>query len=109
VKLKLRGRRAQGRGYGSYSTSAIGAITTYQQALYTAIRNTGNTNIIQMGNGGGGNCGTVGSNSGQNAPLVAGWSNITWYMHSYYTDGTPSGALAQVTGSIVVSAPPVGG
>lgn len=89
---------------GTYSTAAVGATTVYENALYNAIRGTGNSNIIQMGNGvGGGNPGTVGNNSGQNsgaaAGLVAGWTNTTWYMHGYYTNGTPDGALSYLTGS----------
>lgn len=84
----------------TYNLPAIAAITTFQNALYTKIRGTGNNNIIQMGNGvGGGNPGTVGVNSGQNPTLTATWHNITWYLHSYYTNGTPNGALAQLTGS----------
>jgi hypothetical protein len=76
-------------GDGTYSTSAISATTNYENALYNAIRGTGNRNIIQMGNGvGGGNCGTVGSNSGQSASTIGTWTNIVWYIHSYYTNGT---------------------
>jgi hypothetical protein len=77
-------------GDGTYSTSAIAATTTYEDALYKAIRTTaGANNIIQMGNGvGGGNCGTVGTGSGQQTSLISQWTGITWYMHGYYDNNS---------------------
>lgn len=84
----------------SYTPSSIGAVSTYQLAIYNAVRATGAGNMMQMLAGiGGGNCGTVGSNGGFIVADYAAMHNIIWELHSYYSNGTLAGATAQLTGS----------
>lgn len=91
----------------SYDPSAIAPMSTYQLALYNAIRATGNTSIIELGAGvGNGNPGTTGLGSGLIAADYAGMHNVIWHMHMYLS-GTDASVLAQVQGSTV--APCCGG
>jgi hypothetical protein len=82
---------------GSYKPSSIAPISTYQKQIYNTIRDTGNTSMIQFLAGLG--PGTVGINGGFVAADYASMTNILWELHEYYTDGTLSGAQAQITGS----------
>lgn len=83
----------------TYALSSIQAISTYQLALYNALRGAGFNNIITLQCGvGGGNPGTVGLGSGLQASVYASMRNVVWTLHSYYTNGNPAGAAAQVAG-----------
>jgi hypothetical protein len=80
---------------GTYNPSAIAAISTYELALYNAIRATGNTNIIDLEAGIAGNPQTVGNGAGFIVADYAQMTNIIWWMHCY----TDSGALQSLQGS----------
>jgi Cellulase (glycosyl hydrolase family 5) len=71
-------------GDNSYSATSMAAISTYELALYNAIRNTGNNNIIDLQAGAGaGHSGTVGSKSGMTMSAYAGMTNVMFFMHYY--------------------------
>lgn len=85
----------------SYSAESV--LSTYQTAIYNAVRVAGNSsNIMVMLQGiGGGNCQTVGTNSSLPSAPYATMTNIIWELHSYYNGpGTFAGALAQLQGSV---------
>jgi predicted esterase len=75
---------------GTYNTASIAPVSTYEVAVYNAIRTAGGSqNMIQMEAGiGGGNCGTVGSNGGYIASDYTSMHNIIWELHAYYNDNT---------------------
>lgn len=101
---------------GTYSANAIAAVTIYEDALYRAIRAVAPNMVIQMANGiGGFNPGTLGINAASGSTVInvpattATWHNITWYLHAYYSNGTPDGALAYLTGSTLACCGGAGG
>lgn len=77
---------------GTYSSSAIGAISTYELAIYNAIRAGSSTKMIQLMAGvGGSNIGTVGSGGGFIASDYAAMRNIVWEIHCYWSNGDSEG------------------
>ena len=87
-------------GDGSYSKSAIAAISTYELAFYNNIRATGATNIVDL-QAGAIHPGTLGPDSGLSTSAYAGMTNIIYFLH-YYQDGVTSAqALAGLKGTTV--------
>jgi hypothetical protein len=101
---------------GTYSQSAIGAMSASHVALYNAVRNTGNNTMFQIMAGvGGSNPGTVGAGAGYVAADYTPMTNIIWELHCYMTGNTPdswtngsyyTGAAGYVNGG--TSAPATG-
>lgn len=86
---------------GSYSQAAIAAMSDVHKAEYDAVRNTGNTNIIQVMMGvGGSNPSTVGANAGYKTALYSLMTNITWELHWYPDVMNAADSLANLMGGI---------
>ena len=78
------------------------SISTYELALYNAIRATGNQNIVSLEGGTNGNPGSVGPALGFDPKAYLQMTNIVYWMHAYYS-GSNAGALARLQGSIASS------
>ena len=101
---------------GTYSTTAIYAMTASHQAIYNAIRGTGSKALLQIMAGiGGSNPGTVGKGAGYNEAAYTTMYNIIWEIHCYYSagDSGPGGvyttAAAYVNGGTSAPASGAGG
>lgn len=89
----------------AYSPS-IAALSTWHQATYTAIRNTGANNIIMVDLPGGGNPGTYGTGNGMTSSVYAGMRNIVWDFHQYgwvYGGQTGSVSAASMAASMLTN------
>ncbi len=62
---------------------SAGALSTWQQQTYNAIRNAGNNSPIMMELVGGGNPGTIGAGAGMTVSDYASMTNIIWDLHYY--------------------------
>ena len=62
---------------------SAGALSTWQQQTYNAIRNAGNNSPIMMELVGGGNPGTIGAGAGMTVSDYASMNNIIWDLHYY--------------------------
>lgn len=86
-------------GGPSYNPSDLMAQSTYHQALYNAIRATGNSNMVDFCSGFGcGNHGTLGP-AALNASVYASMTNVMWFIHDYGSYASVAAAQADLVGT----------
>jgi hypothetical protein len=95
-----------GSGHGSdpnqYTVPYIAAMSSIHQAIYNAIRATGNTSILQIMMGvGGSNPSTVGSAAGYVVSDYAVMTNIVWELHWYPANLSNANALTNLEGAAI--------
>lgn len=83
------------------SFSNGGLLSTYQAAIYNAVRVAGASNnmMIMLAGIGGGDCGSVGTAGTFTPSTYATMTNIIWELHAYPGQTTEAAVLAALTGS----------